>query len=315
MPVRAQLMDSWIWQPGLPADLRPPRRHRRWCSSQQRFALRRHRRRHGVRRADPPVDRRRRIARCCSSGASARAAADRPTQPSSSTPAATGSCASPTTTRCAPGSPATTLGELDRRSSATTSSTTRGTRWSPAAWRRPTSSTSSKASATSATSPCGRRSRIGLRGLGRLLDGDAVRRAARRASPTSSRPVVADLGWAAGDRRGRPHRQAPRPARRRCSPCRATTPTPRRAAGQMLDRRRRPTPSWSRPPPSAVAADRQRRRLRRLPATVPHRRRPRSDSCATSYALAEFPEPAADRADDRPGVVAARSRRRTLRSC
>ena len=105
VPVRS-LMDSWIWQPGYPL-ISARLNGAELVLNQQRFAYDRHRRSDDVRRADSPVDRRSRIEAAARFGASAASRCRPPTQRSSSMPAATDSCESPTTTRCAPDSVAT----------------------------------------------------------------------------------------------------------------------------------------------------------------------------------------------------------------
>ena len=177
--------------------------------------------------ARPRAQRRRRRSGC--SSRTARRGCRSPTRRrrSSSTPAATASSASRTTTSCAPGSPAPRSPDSTRWS-ATTSSTTRGTRWWPAASRAAAFLSFVEGFGAERELAVWQAIVLGLRGLGRLLDDDDYPRFQAR---------VADLVRAGrrragrpGRRRGRSARQAPRHACRARSPCWATTPPPWRVS-------------------------------------------------------------------------------------
>ena len=182
-------------------------------------------------------------------------------------------------------------GRADRRSSATTWSTTRGTRSSPAGWPRPTSSRSSRASATSATSPCGRRSRSACAASAACSTATpyaafqtAHRRPRRaRSSPTSAgQPADGE-----GDLTVEAARAAGRRARRARQRRRRPGALPRRCSTDDADRSRSsPPPPPAPSPPSARDAD-----YDEFLATVPHRDHAAGASCRYLYALAEFPEP------------------------
>ena len=278
-------MDSWIWQPGLPADLGTSRRRRAGAATSQRFSF------------DAEYRCRRRCGSCrsrCRSTASSRTllldrrrgAVSRSSDPmrrSSSTPVGTASSASPTTTRCGPDSTGDTLTSADdaRALQPRRRRLERGHRRPPRGDRlldfvegfaderdlrrvagdrdRPP-----RAAAASSTTPRSRRLQ-------------QARRAARR--PGARRPRRA------GGERVRSHRQAPRVAHRRCSRCSATTP-PRQARCRELYDRSEAEPGSVDPElvaaaTSVVAATGAR------PTTsgcspVPHRRRHRRISSGTS---------------------------------
>ena len=138
--------------------------------------------------------------------------------------------------------------------------------------------------ATSPTSPSGRRSSSACAvsaGSSATTRYDALPGALR--APLVA-PALADSAGA-GRRRGRPHRQAPRAARRRRSPCSATTPATQARCRELFDAASRDATTVDpgtgrRRPRSVVAATGDADDLRPSRA-LPQRRRHRRSSSAT----------------------------------
>ena len=195
-PVR-RMMDSWIWQPGYPLVVGVGRRATSSCcassaspSTPRRSTTTSRRRRGSCRSTSAPARRR------CTvllDGDEARVPLADPTAPIVVNAGGHGffRVAYDDELRGAPHRRGARLARHAGALQPRRRRLERGRRRPPR--RRPTSCRSSRASAPSASSPCGRRSSLGLRGLGRLLDDDAYPAFQARVRALLA-PVVADLG-------------------------------------------------------------------------------------------------------------------------
>ena len=196
-PVR-RIMDSWIWQPGYPL-VSARVDGDELVLDQRRFTF------DAEAASDSLVgdpDQRpaggRRCRACCSTAIEVTAAARRGTR-WWSTPAGTASTGSSYSDELRGRITDSAVRRRCRRSSATTSSTTRGTRSPPGRWTRWSGSPSPSASSTSASTACGRASPSACAAVRRLIGEDDVAlgglpgarpcaRSHRRSPSSASRP-------------------------------------------------------------------------------------------------------------------------------